>query len=332
MPQNSPPPEPPSPVHPANQAAARKFLEFILSDYAGGFVEFRYFTSGRRPKLTGKPSYYPLPLNYEEALGEVLANNGRQMITVGLAPRCHEPGKGGIGKSHDVLQVNCLWANLDNRRASDGALEVIRRVHEFPLRPSVTVNSGYGYHVYFVFREPLSGSLLLEWNDLMQGLRDALLSDGKVDISQVMRLPGTLNVKEAHPVSCELVEEFSSWARYGITEVKAVIEGAAARALPSPSPAKQSKTDRDVELNFAEDDLPPGYYREDDGSVWFSPPAEEGPRKAPKPVKVSNSPVYISRIQENVDTGQVSLTLSFDYLGRKRSVTILRSQMSDSRH
>jgi Domain of unknown function (DUF927) len=320
-----------SSAYPADHAAARKFLEFIFSDSAGGFIEFRYFTAGRRPKVTGKSSYYHLPLNYDEALGEVLTRNGQQMITVGLAPRCRVPPKGGVAKSQDVLQVNCLWANLDNRRARGGALEVIKRIHEFPLRPSVTVNSGYGYHLYFVFREPFGGSLLLEWGELMRGLGDALHSPDKIDISQVMRLPGTLNVKEEHLVPCEVVEEYSAWARYGITEVKSAIEEAAARAQPSTAPARRARVDHDDDLNFADDDLPPGYYREDDGSIWFSPPAEEGVRKTTKPVKVSNSPVYISRIQENIDTDQVSLTLSFDYLGRKRSATILRSQMSDSR-
>jgi hypothetical protein len=318
-------------VQPADQAAARRFLEFTFSDGAGGFVEFRYFTAGRRPKVSGKPSYYPLPLKYDEALGEVLTYNGQQMITVGLAPRCRIPAKGGIAKSQDVLQVNCLWANLDNRRARGGALEIVRRIHDFPLRPSVTVNSGYGYHLYFVFRELLGGSLLLEWGEMMRGLGDALHTPDKIDISQVMRLPGTLNIKEEFPVPCEIVEEYSSWARYGISEVKSAIDEAAARAQPSANPSRRARVNYDEDLNFAEDDLPPGYYTESDGSVWFSPPATGGARKTPSPVKVSNSPVYISRIQENIDTGQVSLTLSFDYLGRKRSVTILRSQMSDSR-
>jgi hypothetical protein len=323
--------EPHPSVQPADHDAARKFLELIFSDTLGGFVEFRYFTVGRRPKMTGKPSYYSLPLDHEAALADVLSRNGQQMITVGIAPRCRIPSKGGIGKRQDVLQVNCLWANLDNKRASGGAIEIIRRIHEFPLRPSVTINSGYGYHVYFVFREPLHGSLLLEWSELMGGLRDALRSYDKVDISQVMRLPGTMNIKETHHVPCEVNEDHSSWVRYSITEVKGAIEEAIARAESKLALIRQHRTKDDEGAGLTDTDLPPGYYRESNGSIWFSPPAAEGARKDPKPVKVSNSLIFISRIQENIDTGQVSLTISFDYLGKRRSTTILRSQMSDSR-
>jgi hypothetical protein len=310
---------------------AFKFLDFIFSDTVGGFIEFRYFSAGRRPKVTGKPSYYSLPLDQETALEDVLSRNGQQMITVGIAPRCRVPSKDGIGKRQDVLQVNCLWANLDNKRMPGGAIEVIRRIHEFPLRPSVTTNSGYGYHIYFVFHEPLHGSLLLEWNEMMRGLKDALRGTEKIDVSQVMRLPGTLNIKETHPVPCEISEDYSSWARYSITEVRGAIEQAVTRPGSKSALSGQTRTEDNDGARLTEANLPPGYYRESDGSIWFYPSAAEGARKTPKPVKVSNSLIFISRIQENMDTGQVSLTISFDYLGKRRSATILRSQMSDSR-
>jgi hypothetical protein len=318
-------------ARPADSAAARKFLDFIFSDTASGFVEFRYFTAGRRPKVTGRSSYYSLPLDHASGLAEVLSRNGQQMITVGLAPRYHIPGKGSIGKGPDVLQVNCLWANLDHKRATGGAIEVIRRIHEFPLSPSITVNSGHGYHVYFVFHEPLRGSLLLEWSELMRNLADALHGDEKIGISQVMRLPGTLNIKESSPVPCELSEEYSSWSRYSLHEVKEAIEVNLARVQSPPPPMSRVTIERDDELSFLESDLPPGYIRHSDGSIWFTPPASDDGRKAPRPVKVSSSAIYISRIQENIDTGQLSLTISFEYRGRRRSATILRSQMSDAR-
>lgn len=318
------------PQQPPDKTAAGKFLNFIFDGAVGGFAEFRYFTSGRRPKVIGKPSYYPLPFDQEASLAEVLSRNGQQMITVGLAPRCHIPMRGGIGKGQDVLQVNCLWANLDNKRAVGGAIEVIRRIDEFPLRPSVTVNSGFGYHVYFVFQEPMRGSLLLEWSEMMQGLKEALHGDEKTGISQVMRLPGTLNLKESYPVPCEFSEEYSSWTRYSVDEVKEAIVTTIARHQVM-APIKPIRMEHEDGIRFIESDLPSGYVRQNDGSIWFSPSATEEGSKPPKPVQVSTSALRISRIQENIDTGQISLTVSFEYLGKTRSTTILRSQMSNSR-
>jgi hypothetical protein len=322
---------PQSSAAPSDHAAAGKFLDFIFRDYAGGYIEFRYFTPGRRPKVIGKPSYYSLPLNHEAAFAEVLSRNGQEMITVGVAPRCRVPANRGIGKGQDILQVNCLWANLDNKRASGGAIEVLRRIEEFPLRPSITVNSGYGYHVYFVFQEILRSSLLLEWSELMRSLKEALDGDDKIGISQVMRLPGTLNLKEAYPLPCELSTEYSSWTRYGIGEVKEAIEATIERVQAKPPPIRTVTVEHEGEMIFTESDLPPGYVRRSDGSIWFSPSTTEEGSKPPKPVQVSASALRITRIQENIDTGQISLTISFEYLGRTRSTTILRSQMSNSR-
>lgn len=318
-------------TQPADKEAASKFLAFIFSGVAGGFVEFRYFTSGRRPKVIGKPSYYSLPLDHEATFAEVLSRNGQQMISVGLAPRCRIPTNGGVSKGQDVLQINCLWANLDNKRAAGGAIEVLRRIDEFPLRPSISVNSGYGYHVYFVFHELLRGSLLLEWSEMMRSLKEALHGDDKIGISQVMRLPGTLNLKESYPVPCEISSEYSSWTRYSINEAKEAIEISIAHAQAIPPPTITVKIGHGGEESFMESDLPPGYIRHSDGSIWYSPPPPDESHKPPKPVQVSASALRITRIQENIDTGQISLTISFEYLGKTRSTTILRSQMSNSR-
>lgn len=78
-------------------------------------------------------------------------------------------------------------------------------------------------------------------------------------------------------------------------------------------------------------ELPLGYVLGDDGALWFTPRVTDDARKSPKPVKVSNSVLRITELQEDVDTGRISAVISYDYLGRPRSASILRSQMSDSR-
>jgi len=85
------------------------------------------------------------------------------------------------------------------------------------------------------------------------------------------------------------------------------------------------------EFNLSTSGLPPSYSRHEDGSLWFHPPVADESRKAPKSVKVCNSPLRITEIRENVDTGQISLVVTFSYLGRTVSAPLLRSQMSDPR-
>lgn len=421
---------------PADENAARRFLELLFGELTTGFVEFRFFERGRKRKAASRPAYFPLPLEYERVASEVLPHHGTHTIAVGLEPRWHVPERGAAGRDHDVLQVGCLWAELKNSRAKGGAVEVLRRVRDFPLRPSVVVSSGSGSHVFFVLREPLRGSGLLEWEEVMRGLRCALGGEAADELSRVAPLPGTPDLGDGTGVACEVCEESSSWVRYGLDEVSAAVSAApppavTASAGPKVSPdfsadelsrrgvrtelvkaiitgrapahpfdghAGTDDSGRDFRIASAlsahgfgdeeikavfrshprgcgskwarktggekyldtllskvaaglnasagvthsgggsdrEDEepsagLPPGYSEREDGSIWYQPPVPDEGRKAPGPVKVCNSPVRITQILEHVDTGQVSVVVSFDYLGRRVSAPVPRSRMADAR-
>src|SRR5215213_6957503 len=218
----------------ADHVSAFKFLDFVFDGLNNSFIEFRYFSSGRKSKVMGQPTFLSLPLEHERISEEILNRNGQRTITVGLAPRCRVQANGRAGRNQDVLQVNCIWANLDNARAQNGIIDIIKRVRDFPLRPSLVVNSGYGCHVYFIFHTPLRAGEMLVWSELVQGLRTALGVDTGANLNEVMRLPGTLNIKEVHPVACEISEEDSSWARYSVEEVRKAIQESAYQA-PSTS-------------------------------------------------------------------------------------------------
>jgi hypothetical protein len=406
----------------ADYDTALKFLSFVLDGAADGFVEFQFFGPGRRPKRVGQGAYLNLPIRHEQLTNEVLSRSGQQMIAVGVAPRYRIPDKGRAGRNQDVLQVGCVWANLDNSRSRGGAIDVLGRIKDFPLRPSVAVNSGYGYHVYFAFHSPLRAGELLVWNELMRGLRAALSTNTGADLCEVMRLPGTFNIKEAHPVPCEVWEEQSSWTRYSVDEVRKAIEDSPGYVTPvamsitletlkqrgvgvglldavvtgrgGPGVGYDGEPERDawiasalLEKGFSEGEvkaifrahpngcgsnwgrkrdgeryldqillragarlsggkehaegagqdgelqantLPPGYELKD-GAVWLRPPAFDADKKPPKAVMVSSSFIRIAEIRENIDTGEISLSIAFEYLGRIRFVPLLRSEMADSR-
>jgi hypothetical protein len=218
--------QPPISIDTADEVAAFKFLDFVFEGVRGGFVEFRYFGAGPKPKVVDQSSYLKLPLDRERITTEVLSRNGRQMITVGPAPRVETPQRGKAGKDQDVISTTCIWADLDFKQAEGGAIEVIRRIRKFPLRPSIVINTGYGRHVYFVFNRVLRAEDLPDWDEMIKGLRDALRGDATINLSRVMRLPGTLNIKQESAVPCEICEEDSSWVRYSVEEVKeAIAEG-----------------------------------------------------------------------------------------------------------
>lgn len=423
-----------TPDAPADHEKAFRFLDLLFEGMAPGFVEFQYFLSGKKAKRADTPSFLSLPLDRDQLLTQVLSRNGRQVIGFGPAPRSLTPTRGVAGKEHDVLQVRCAWVSVEHARTKGGAIEALRRIHDFPLRPSVVVNAGSAHQVYFVFHKPLRDHALLGWSDLNRDLGIILAAGAPPAVNQLTYLPGTVLPREAYTVSCTVTEEHSSWMRYGVDEVEGALRAASAlctagsavlvmtaeqlrgrglgtdvieaiitgRDLPRHvyvSPAAGSDSGADFRLalflferGFGEDEikavfrahphgcgrgwarrrdgegyltsllrkvtdrlstavgggvspaadwsdggdpleagLPAGYTAAEDGSIWYYPPVADEGRKAPRPVKVCNSPLRITEIQQNIDTGQISAVISFQYLGRTVSVPVTRSQMADAR-
>jgi hypothetical protein len=217
-----------------DNTVAFKFLDFLFDSVTNSFIEFKYFSPGRRHKIAGRSTYLSIPLEHERVKSEVLNSHSDQTIMVGLAPRCRVPAGGRAGRNQDVLQVGCVWAGIDYQRAPGGAIDVLRRMQDLPLRPSVVVNTGYGYDVYFIFHTQLRAAELLVWSELIGKLRTVLRVSQKAELGEVMRLPGTLNTDEAHPVACEICEGQSSWTRYSVEEMRGALDRSAANASPGP--------------------------------------------------------------------------------------------------
>ena len=419
-----------------DEAQATRFLEFLFSGVTQGFVEVRYLSVGRRPTLVGKPLFIPLPINRPQAAEIIPAGDVSRAVSVGSAPRFRIPKGGKAGKDQDVLQAGCVWADLGYGSFEGGAIGVGRTVRAFPLRPSITVNSGYGRQVYFSLNRPLSDGKLLDWDELARGLAEALGGAEAIDVSRTLPLPGSLYLENPqNPLPCRIDEDDSSWVRYSVEELRDAVRYACEHRRASPggaqpgadqtlslpatlqergvtaevvsaittgrqprpgaAPFVESRDYHERDLWIAmslldsgfdkdevksvfrsnpngcgskfarekhgeryleftlrtalalrrrqghfdspEDDgdeyieLPAGYELDRDGSLWFRPQPADGGGKTPKHVKVSNSYIGIAAIHENIDTGQISLAIEYEYLGRSRVRVITRSQMSDAR-
>lgn len=93
---------------PADHGAAFKFLDFLFEGAGDGFVEFQFFSPGRRPRRADQPAYLNLPLEHVRITDAVMSRNGRQLIAFGVAPRCRVPSQGRAGRNQDILQVGCV--------------------------------------------------------------------------------------------------------------------------------------------------------------------------------------------------------------------------------
>lgn len=121
----------------------------------------------------------------------------------------YRPGiTSGRGKAEDVVAVTSLWCDLDcgKGRAFTSKPEAIRWIRASAPTPSIIVDSGGGYHVYwkiglFELRSDTDKSLPKRWVRHLQhkAAVKGLKLDSVGDLSRVLRLPGTSNCKGMTP-------------------------------------------------------------------------------------------------------------------------------------
>ena len=122
----------------------------------------------------------------------------------------------GQGRKEDIKHVIALYADLDVKSDvhADGTFttkeEAFKKLREFPLKPTYTIDSGYGLQALWLLREPLTLNEdidLEEFEAINRGLQKFLNADTTADISRIFRLPGTFNNKNPEqPILVEIIE------------------------------------------------------------------------------------------------------------------------------
>jgi len=140
------------------------------------------------------------------------------------------------GTNEKSLGIPGLWIDIDTidevahtaKNLPANIDEVNILLNEFPLKPTLIVNSGYGYHIYWLFKEfwhfenpderkqaqELANRFKVTWKELAK--RHGWKLDSVSDLARLLRLPGTWNRKK-EPVQVRLLELDES-NRYTIYE------------------------------------------------------------------------------------------------------------------
>lgn len=139
-------------------------------------------------------------------------------IYIGINPR---PVSGE--KEQDAIRdIVCLWADVDAKNFTSGKQEALKRISEFPIEPTFIVDSGNGYHGYWILEEPIIGRTEEETMAIKQilvGLAGALGGDVQVrNIDRIFRLPGTLNTKNENELKPVRIIQGSPERRYSLSD------------------------------------------------------------------------------------------------------------------
>nr|MQY59961.1 hypothetical protein [Clostridia bacterium] len=136
----------------------------------------------------------------------------------GVCPRRTEKGK-----EENVKQVNCLWVDLDcawEQKPNEPTREErIKTLESFQPKPSIVIDSGHGYQVYWLFDKPEdidSPEDILRLKGYNRGLAEELKGDKGIDLSRILRVPGTKNLKDPKKILTVKIVKFEPQIRYNL--------------------------------------------------------------------------------------------------------------------
>lgn len=86
-------------------------------------------------------------------------------------------------KKESVAGTMVLWADVDHTR----------HLPECAFKPSMIVDSGHGYHLYWLLEKPVKSTKQIE--KLNGIIRDTMQSDSVQNANRILRVPGTTNNK-----------------------------------------------------------------------------------------------------------------------------------------
>ena len=133
----------------------------------------------------------------------------------------------GQGTKENIREVIAFYADVEAGQIGHKKIsfyqtkeDALKAIRSFKYRPSFIIDSGHGYHCLWLFKEPyiLGEDVDLEYYEAMnRGIQKVLKADTTADVTRILRVPGSFNVKDpAHPVKCELVD--NSGARYNLED------------------------------------------------------------------------------------------------------------------
>lgn len=209
-----------------NPTPARQFLSALYSSFFSqksvlAFMEIRGKREGEGMSFR---RFYRSP---EALLKDMARWNPALNYWIGVALRRDTKG----GKKGDLLALTAAFCDVDvgsegHKTAAKYQTkdEARAAVEQFPLRPSILIDSGGGFQCYFLFREPVrltaaeglqagtpppldAHPTIAQVEGINRGLALALGGDvAATDAARILRLPGTFNMKLAgNPRPVEIV-------------------------------------------------------------------------------------------------------------------------------
>jgi hypothetical protein len=202
---------------------SEEWFKLIYGDAGVGWLTVSHKRNAAASKRqdTSDPfetEWFPIK-KLKAACARIEAIKNETNVWYGVCLRREKLTNGQRGSSNDVLVIPGFWFEADVKKGAFASKDAIMAFvkKSLPLRPTAMVDSGNGFHVYHLFKEPLviedaddlvyAAALSKGWAMLVKKLAaEAGASvDSVYDLARVLRVPGTFNIKGEHKREVDVV-------------------------------------------------------------------------------------------------------------------------------
>lgn len=128
---------------------------------------------------------------------------GPKNIYFGVNPTDKKGDKNSRSTSENISRVNCLYGDIDAKQFSNDKKLALSHILALPIQPTWIIDSGGGYHVYWILNTPFTitneddrnyiAYVQAAWVNFIGG------DPAAKDLARVLRVPGTWNYKYNTP-------------------------------------------------------------------------------------------------------------------------------------
>jgi hypothetical protein len=176
-----------------------QFFETVFPNLKNQLIEIRVFGDSRPTEQL----FFESVKKLMTFLPKIKKERPRANVYFGVCPRSERKGN-----KDAITRAWCLWADVDWKDFRGERKEAWQVVRDFPIRPTVILRSGHGYHLYWrlkksvELRDPES---VAHFESLLKAVARGVHGDpAAAELARVLRVPGTVNWKRSPAVRVDI--------------------------------------------------------------------------------------------------------------------------------
>lgn len=210
-----------------NEKEIQMFFNQLYANVQSGYLQLQVIT----PPNGVKTQFFPIPLNMDEVKNFIKENVGTGHIFYGVNPRKINTGN---GTNKEISQLATFWVDIDSKDYQNSMETAKEQLDNMPLKPTLLISSGHGYHAYWVLEDPIdvTENNFEELTKVSAAIHKLVGADNTHDLRRLLRVPGTPNIKD--PTNPKVITKDSlKWAwckveqynsqKYTLEEIKSYV-------------------------------------------------------------------------------------------------------------